>query len=91
MALTVVSKSQSVYASGTPTANFSDSVIPMKFAPKHIKIACESGDVAFSLNGGGTTDGVVKDGETLTFDGMEAAKLAFKISASAPDIRVWAY
>lgn len=91
MAINVVSnKTQSVFITGTPTANFEDSVVELKFASRYLRIISESGDVAFSLNGK-DVDGIVKQDEDLMFEGMQASKLAFKISNAAPDIRVWAY
>ena len=92
MALTIVAnQTQSIYVTGTPTANYKDNKVPMKFSSRYLKIAPLLGDVAFSLNGGSSTDGVVKAGEVFDFEGMQVSNLALKIASGAPDIRLWAW
>ena len=94
MALTVESnKSQIMFSRGTVTANFKDSRVQLGFTSRVVRIIAETGggDVAFSLNGGGSLDGVVKAGEDKVFEGMETSDIAFKNDTGTANIRVWAY
>ena len=91
MAITIqTNKTQSAFVTGTPTANFKENVLPLKFASRFIKIAVTGGTIQFSFNKK-DVDGEVQTGETINFDGMQTSELSFKATSGTPVMRVWVY
>ena len=84
-------RTQYFYKEGTLNANYiSANSWILSFTSRVVRMSVAGGDMVYSLIGADNTieDGTIKDGENLSFEGLETQKLAVKGTGT---YRVWAY
>ena len=83
-------RNQYFYEEDSLTASFKGNAFDLNFTTRQLRLAVTGGDMECILTGpdDSRSDGTIKDGENIPFDGLETQKIAVKGTGT---YRIFAY